>query len=414
MNANRRWNSGNCVCLFLMQAAARVGFSRLIARYALIANSVPAADEAVRLSPSDPDTHRTRAIVFTRLQQPAEAVKSLERATSLRYRDDYLWIDLGNAREEVGDTSGALAAMDQAVRWAPHYAHTHWQRGNVLLRMGRTAEAFGELRTAVAANRSYLPNMIDLAWGISREDIEATDKLLAIKDDTERLALIRYLANKGKGNEVKAQLQTVVCTAFHKRTKMKSSVCSSQRRLLTTPSIFGRRQRITARPPSSMVDSKTLKILSEPGFGGWFISHGQGKIRMAIDVSEKFAGTKSLQLTFDGEWNPGTPLISQTILVSPNTIYPVSFSIKTKELATGGPLMLTVNDADSGELLGKSDNFPSTDSWLTLNFEFTTLETSKAAVIRLQRSNCNSSPCPIFGTVWLDEISIGQSRNARQ
>ncbi|HKY44196.1 MAG TPA: hypothetical protein VJM50_14010, partial [Pyrinomonadaceae bacterium] len=55
------------VCLFLMQVAARVGFSRLIARYALIANSAPAADEAIRLSPSDPDAHRARAIVFTRL-----------------------------------------------------------------------------------------------------------------------------------------------------------------------------------------------------------------------------------------------------------------------------------------------------------------------------------------------------------
>jgi len=395
-----------------MQAAARVGFSRLIARYALIENSVSAADEAVRLSPSDPETHRSRAIVSTRLQQPAEAVKSLERSTSLRYRDDYLWIELGNAREEVGDTSGALAAMDQAVRWAPHYAHTHWQRGNVLLRIGRTAEAFGELRTAVAANGGYLPNMIDLAWGISRENVETTDKLLAIKDDTERLALIRYLANKGKGKEAIAQIRLLSAPL---RTEDKDEVV----RLLFSAKAFNDAFVLWTptsdyRTPSLINgDFEDSKILSEPGFGGWFITHGQGKIRMAIDVAEKFAGTKSLQLTFDGEWNPGTPLISQTILVSPNTIYPVSFSVKTKELATGGPLMLTVNDADSGELLGKSDHFPSTDSWVTLNFEFTTLETSKAVVIRLQRSNCDSSPCPIFGTVWLDAISIGLLRNSR-
>lgn len=404
---------GVVVCLFLIQAAARVGFSRLIARYALIANSGPAADEAVRLSPSDPDNHRTRAIVFTRLQQPAEAVKSFERATSLRYRDDYLWIDLGNAREEVGDTSGALAAMDQAVRWAPHYAHTHWQRGNVLLRIGRTAEAFEELRIAVAANRNYLPNLIDLAWGISREDIEATDKLLAIKDNAERLALIRYLANKGKGSEVRAQLQLLSAPLSQED---KDEVV----RLLFAAKAFNDAFDLWAPATDHSTPSvfnggfEDLKILSEPGFGGWFISHGQGKIRMSIDASEKFVGTRSLKLTFDGEWNPGTPLISQTILVSPNTIYPVSFSLKTKELATGGPLMLTVNDAESGELLEKSDHFPSTDAWVTLNFEFRTLETSKAAVLRLQRSNCNSSPCPIFGTVWLDEISIGQSRDARQ
>lgn len=396
-----------------MQAAARVGFSRLIARYALIANSAQAADEAVRLSPSDPDTHRTRAIVFTRLQQPAEAIKSFEAATNLRYRDDYLWIDLGNAREEVGDTSGALAAMDQAVRWAPHYAHTHWQRGNVLLRTGRTAEAFGELRTAVAANRNYLPNMIDLAWGISRENLEATDKLLAIKDDSERLALIRYLANKGKGNEVRAQMQMLSAPLA---SEDKDEVVRLLFAAKAFTDAFDLLSPTTDHRTPSIVNGgfEDLKILSEPGFGGWFTSHGQGKIRMSIDASEKFAGTRSLQLTFDGEWNPGTPLISQTVLVSPKTIYSVSFSLKTKELATGGPLMLTVNDAASGELLGKSDHFPSTDSWVTLNFEFTTLETSKAAVIRLQRSDCNSSPCPIFGTVWLDEISIGPSREARK
>ncbi len=300
--------------------------------------------------------------------------------------------------------------MDQAVRWAPHYAHTHWQRGNVLLRVGRTAEAFGELRTAVAANRNYLPNLIDLAWGISREDIEATDKLLAIKDDAERLALIRYLANKGKGNEVKVQLQRLSAPLSQEN---KDEIV----RLLFAARAFNDAFDLWTPTTDHLKPSvfnggfEDLKILSEPGFGGWFISHGQGKIRMSIDASEKFAGTRSLRLSFDGEWNPGTPLISQTILVSPNTIYPVSFSLKTKELATGGPLMLTVNDADNGELLGRSDDFPSTDPWATLNFEFTTLETSKAAVIRLQRSNCNSSPCPIFGTVWLDEISIGQSKD---
>ena len=400
-------------CLFLMQAAARFGSSRLLARYALIANSAPAADEAVRLSLSDPDAHRARAIVFTRLQQPAEAVKSLEAATSLRYRDDYLWIDLGNMREEVGDTSGALAAMDQAVRWAPHYSHTHWQRGNLLLRMGRTAEAFGELRTAVAANPGYLPNMIDLAWGISREDLAATDKLLAIKDDTERLALIRYLAKKGKGNEVKMQLPLLSAPPSQQDKDEVAHLLFAARAFndafdLSMPTID------YSTPAVFNGGFEDLKILSEPGFGGWFISHGQGKIRMSIDASEKFVGTRSLQLTFDGEWNPGTPLISQSILVSPNTIYSVSFSLKTKDLATGGPLLLTVNDAVSGELLGNSDHFPSTDSWVQLKFEFTTLETSKAAVIRLQRSNCNSSPCPIFGTVWLDEISVGVSRNARQ
>jgi hypothetical protein len=69
---------------------------------------------------------------------------------------------------------------------------------------------------------------------------------------------------------------------------------------------------------------------------------------------------------------------------------------------------MTVFDAVSNQLLGKSENLPSgTTSWTKLQFDFITLATSRAAVIRLQRSNCDSPACPIFGTMWLDEVSIG-------
>jgi len=148
------------------------------------------------------------------------------------------------------------------------------------------------------------------------------------------------------------------------------------------------------------------QILNEPGLGGWVRSREQNKTSMAIDVAEKFGGTKSLQVSFDGEWNPGTPLLSQTVLIEPSKTYRVSFSVKTKDLVTGGPPLLTVSDATNGQLLGKSESFPSTNSWLTLSFEFTTLATSEAAVIRLQRNNCDPAPCPIFGVIWLDEINL--------
>lgn len=396
------------VCLFLIQASARIGFSRLLARYALITNSLPAADEAVRLGPSDADTHRTRAAVLSSLKMPADAVKSLESAASLRYRDDYLWLELGNAREEAGDTNSALAAFDQAVRWAPHYSHTHWQRGNLLLRMGRPAEGFAELREAAAANRNYLLNLIDLAWAISREDVKATDDLIEIRDDRERLALIRFLARKGKGKEVldQARLLTSPLSAENKK---------ELARLLFAAKSF-RESFEVWRPLDSLYlrDSALFNggfeeplVLNEAGFGGWIISPlEQNRNRLAIDVSEKFAGTRSLQITFEGDWNPGTPLLSQTVLVEPSKEYRVSFSIRTKDLVTGGPLMLTVNDASNDQRLGKSESFSSTNSWLTLNFEFTTLATSEAAVLRLLRQNCDPSPCPIFGTLWLDEISI--------
>jgi tetratricopeptide (TPR) repeat protein len=366
------------LCLFLIQASARFGFSRLLTRYAITTNSVSAADEAIQLSSFDADAHRARAAILNRLQMPGESVKSLETAAKLRYRDDYLWLELGNTKEELGNTKGALAAMDQAVRWAPYYAHTHWQRGNLLLRMGHPEEAFDELRKAAAANQTYFPNLMDLAWGVSRGDVKAAEDLIDIKDDSERTAWIRFLfASK----------------AFRGAFELW--------RVSGSPKI---------EPPSIVNGGfEDPLILNETGFG-WIVSP-EHKNRLAIDVSEKLEGAKSLQISLAGNWAPSTALLSQTVIVERDTTHRVSFSVKTKDLVTGGPPVITVSDATTNRFLARSANFPTaTSSWMELNFEFTTLSTTQAAVIRLQRNNCDSSPCPIFGTLWLDRFRIEQTK----
>ena len=379
----------------------------MFVRYALATNSIEGADDAVRLAPSDPEAHRARATILNRLQKPDEAAKSLERATALRYRDDYLWIELGNTREELGDTDAALAALGQAVRWAPYYAHTRWQRGNLLLRMGRANDAFTDLRRAALANPRYEPNLIDLAWGISRNDLKTTESLLDIENDNERLAFIRYLARNGKGRQALDEIRLLSAPLS---TENKNELV----RLLFDAKAFNESFDLWV-PPGKFRKPLFINagfedplVLNESGFD-WSVAPQQ-KNHLAIDVSEKLSGAKSLQINLDGSWAPGTPLLSQTFTVDPNISYRLSFAVKTKELVTGGPPVIVVNDATNNQLLGKSDNFPTaTTPWTKLSFDFTTLPNSQAAVIRLQRSNCDSSPCPIFGTLWLDEFSIEQT-----
>jgi len=360
------------LCLFLIQASARFGFSRLLTRYALITHSTVVADAAVQLNPSDPEAHRARASAYNNEQQPAEAARSLESAVALRSRDDYLWIELGNTREDLGDTTRALAALDRAVRCAPYYAHPHWQRGNLLLRLNRANEAFADLRQAATANRKYLPNLIDLAWGVSKGDLKTTQDLIQIKNDTERNALIHYLATKSF-RDAFALAHGSVSTSF----------------------LNG--------------GFEDALVLNDVTFG-WIVAPDP-KNRLAVDVSEKFEGAKSLQINLAGNWTPNTPLLSQNIVVDAEQTYRVSFMVKTKDLVTGGPPVVTAKDVKNNQLLGKSENFPtSTTDWRTMSFEFTTLRTTQAAVIRLERSNCDSATCPIFGTLWLDQFQIEQTK----
>ncbi len=396
------------LCLFLIEDSASFGFSRLLTRSALITNSVSAANDAIQLSPSDPEAHRARATVLNRLQMPGEAVKSLETAAALRYRDDYLWVELGNTKEELGNTQGALAAMDQAVHWAPYYAHTHWQRGNLLLRMGRHDDAFAELRNAATANPTYFANVIDLAWGISGGDVKATEDLIDIKNDNERVALIRFLAGKGIAIISQIEKLSTPLSAENKKVLVRQLMASKS---------FGEAYQVwhgSTAHESSFVNGgfEEPLALNNTGFG-WIVSPEQPQIRLAIDVSGKFEGANSLQISLNGIWIPHTPLISQTVLVEPQTTYRISFAIKTKDLVTGGPPVITVSDATNDQLLGQSGNFPTaTNAWTT--FEFTTLPTSQAAVIRLDRNNCDPSPCPIFGTLWLDQFYIEQTKPTKK
>ena len=390
-----------------MQAAARFGFARLLGRYAVAANSLPAAGQAIALAPADAEAHRARARVLDRFQMHDEARRSFETAASLRYQDDYLWLELGSAREETGDTAAALAAFDQAVRWAPYYAHTHWQRGNLRLRVGEFAGAFDDLRAAAASKKSLTPNVIDLAWGLSRGDVNTVEQLVQLNDDGDRLAFARFLAQKGQGKDCLRHVSL-----------LRAPLSDENRRELVS-------QLITAKAFRDAfelwrTDGKTsMPVVLNGGFEepielsvadqgfGWYI-FGKSEARVAKDESEKLSGRASFLLGFNGDWKAPRESIWQTIVVEPQRRYRISFGVKTKEIVTGAPPAIAIVDAVDNQRLGQSAAFPTPSSnWQTMSFEFSTTPSTQAVVLGFMRveGSCDSA-CPIFGTVWLDDFLI--------
>jgi tetratricopeptide (TPR) repeat protein len=392
------------LCLFAMQFAARFGFARLLSKYAVTARSIAAADQAIALAPLDAEAHRARARVLSRSQQPAEARKSFETASSLRYRDDFLWIELGSTRDEQGDTAAALAAFDQAVRWAPYYAHTLWQRGNLKLRLGQYDEAFADLRPAAASKNSLMPSLIDLAWGVTRGDAKTVEQLIQIDNDQDRLAFARFLAQKGKGRECFQQIgllaeplsdqnrrelvqQLIAAKAFHAAFELWRTDES-----IKTPVILngGFENAIDA----SGVDN---------GFG-WYV-FGKPEAKLVRDESEKRTGKTSLLLGFNGDWKAPENTIVQRIVVEPERRYRISFAVRTKQIVTGAPPMIAIKDAVSQQKLGVSQEFPAPSSdWQIMRFEFSTTRETQAVVLEFTR--VESANTPIFGELWLDDFVI--------
>lgn len=146
----------------------------------------------------------------------------------------------------------------------------------------------------------------------------------------------------------------------------------------------------------------------EVGFG-WSVGR-QPRIDVSQDAAEKETGEKSLRIDFTGDSPSAGPIVSQTIIVKPEHKYRFSFGVKSKDIVTGGAPVLLVTDAKSQAHLGVSSLQLAPGVWHKLKVEFTTPVDCSAVLMKVARNECQSAPCPIFGTLWLDSFSIEEIR----
>lgn len=398
---------GIVVCVLLIVWSGQFGLSRILSRYAFLSHSIPAAAEAVRLTPLDADAHRALSITFREAQMYREAERELALAASLRPNDDLIWLDLGTARDQLEDAQGALSAFDQAVTRAPYYAHTRWERANVWLRMGRYDEAFPELREAARSNRTYLPALIDLAWGLSRGDAKETEQLAGIESSNSRIAFARFLASNGKGKETVEQYK-----------QAESSFSEDQKRQLVR-SLMVAHEYEAAFAIWSTADAMSSQIydggfegsvsFDEVGFG-WKVPRRQSTIEVSLDTSEKESGSKSIHVAYNGDSPSASPVFSQTVVVKPNQTYRIYFAVKAKDIVSGGLPVVAVNEARTNKIV-TTTNLPQDGTWEKRTIEFTTSPTCDAITLGLIRNECQSLPCPIFGVLWLDSFAIEEIKH---
>jgi len=396
---------GLALCVLLIFTSAKFGFARLLARYATVTKSIPAAAEAVRLSPSDADAHRALAVTFQNVQMYREAERELALAASLRPKDDYVWLDLGTARDQLDDPEKALNAFDQAVARAPFYAHTHWQRGNVRLRLGRYDEAFADLREAAKSNRAFLPMVIDLAWSISRGDLNDTLQLAGVDATYEKVALTRFLAQRGVGKAtLDLYLQQVNDFSEDQHREIVSALMSHHR----YPEAYTIWKSDHSASATEINDGGFEAPISFGDIGfSWIVSRESAKIEVSQDTTEKDSGLKSLRVAYNGDSRTNLPSLAQTIIVTPQQQYRINVAVKAKQIVSGGLPILTINDARTGSVVLRTPPLPQdTGEWQKFSYEITIPADCDAIVLGLIRNECATAPCPIFGVLWLDSFSI--------
>ncbi|HEY3039643.1 MAG TPA: hypothetical protein VGJ66_12970 [Pyrinomonadaceae bacterium] len=391
------------ILVVLVWNAARSGFASLLTTYAAQTSQIALADSAVRLGGSNPDAHYVRATILESSDLAGAVAEHYQAA--LDRPDDYvLWLSLARASELNGDTATAVAAARQAVPLAPDYAEPHYQLGNILLRAGQRDEAFRELRLAGASNPTLLSGVIDLAWRVSDGNVEFVTQ--AIKPGTPEAyqALGQYFRQRKK---VDAAIAMYLAAGTEQDRRSYLAELIREKRFKEAGTLWAAgRQPAAAR--GLMIDPgfEEESDLTEPGFAWRLGDQPQGS-HLSLDSANPGEGNSSLKIEFDGASDPASPVITQLVLVEPRTHYQLRFAVRSEGIVSGGLPLVVVIDADANKILGQSEQFSrAADGWHEYTIDFESGEGASAVQIALQRQACDSSPCPIFGRLWLDKFSL--------
>ncbi|MBC7910963.1 MAG: hypothetical protein H7Y30_10715 [Pyrinomonadaceae bacterium] len=383
---------------------------------ALHAPNRAAAQLAERLSPSDPQSHFTLAVLSEKSLTPEAlvvAVREYERAASLSPHDFRLWQALGGARERAGDVNGGEQALRHAVELAPDYAHPRWLLGNLLLRKGHVQEAFSELRRAFQAMPALRPQVFTLAWNVYDGEISS---LIAAIGDTpaSRTQLIEFLLGQKRVDEALALWTDL----GEKEKREQAKTGEALRQILFELKRFRDAGRVSQEiSPESTLAAVSGEIanggfeqdirLSNQDYFGWQVAPGQQPI-ISIDTSRKQGGERSLLLNFNSSTGAELRSVSQLVLVEPATQYRLDFYARTEDLRSVSTLMVEVIAAgEGGGQLAVSAPLPlDTRGWQQFTVEFTAPQQAEAVMLRLARAPCTDSVCPILGKIWYDDFTL--------
>jgi tetratricopeptide (TPR) repeat protein len=185
--------------------------------------AIPHLDRAIQLFGNKAEgayARYLRAKVYSEQRETAKAASDLERAVALQPDFAEAWSDLGEARKNLGDDEGALAASRKVVELRPDDAVAQSRLGAKLLESGKAREAIPHLEEAVhldPRNQSALNALMRaLRQDGQTERSEAVKKtlaelLLARDRDDKNLTAALELNNRGaeleKRGDVKAALE---------------------------------------------------------------------------------------------------------------------------------------------------------------------------------------------------------------
>lgn len=373
-------------------------------------NSVSLADKSVQIYPNSADPYFKRGYIYQRSGDPVKAATDYEYSLKLRPEDYFVWLQLGLVREKNNDETGAIDALRESVRLAPFYGQPRWHLGRLLLQVGRAEEGWIEIRKAFTGDPPMLLAAVEMAWIETRGKADEVKKLLQLENKLQNLVFGIFLIDKGATVDTASLLCDSSVLSHDTRQNLISRLLGRQEFRLAYMVETGNCQIAEDGMPVAEIKNGSFEedIPYQNNSFDWQLNREQKGVQLTRSKTEHQDGSHSLQLNFDG--NPTGKILRQLVLVEPQTRYRLSFTVQTKELITDSyPRLAVLDAANSAKNLAVSELFDKrAEGWTSYEVEFKTAEQTEAAWVSLERQECRYRLCPIFGTIWLDNLELNK------
>lgn len=381
------------------------------------AEFIEVAEQAVSVSPGDPQTHYAMAVLLDDSFDPGDFDKALghyETAASLSQYNYWYWLELGRAYERRGDPAKAETALRYALSLAPNYATAQWSLGNALLRQGKTEEAFALIRTAVAGDPKYTETAATLAWQLSGGDINAVRS--SIGDSVRLNAALAALLAKEKRFDESAAVWSAI-PAAERRDSLKEAGAA-----LFSQMLEAKRFRAAVQIASEISEGENERTaigrINNGGFENavkptgaqifdWQLGAGQNP-QIVLTNGQKRSGSNSLVLVYNaGDRSGNVRGFSQTVAVEPGKTYTLRFAYRS-ELKTAANFKFVISNAADSSPIAASDPISASSDWAAAEVRFTVPMNTDGVVIEFKKDSCPQTVCTVSGSLWIDDVSLSE------
>jgi hypothetical protein len=338
------------------------------------------------------------------------AVTAFENAAKLRENDYAIWLLIGRSYQLSGRFDDAEAAFERAIFLAPRYSQPKYDLGTLRFNNHRYDEAFRTLSEAAESDVALYDKVLDLAAIAFPDNAKAIETAANPTSIGTRKIVARYFIANGMMTDSLRSFLLSDALGGPEKTEFINLLISK------TNFSIGREIWLTTKNPVAVDPNRLIfdggfevtAESDESGFG-WKIDQTASALEVSVAKTEFHSGNRSIRFRFGGDVELGRKLFWQIVLPSPRRKHRLTFFYRSNEMISAGLPAITIADAVTSRILAKSAGLEATGSqWTKKVIEFDSAD-SQAVFISLQRPNCSMSPCPLFGELLLDDISLEQS-----